>query len=78
MTTLHVSIDGTTVIDGDIGQWSANPPQLLREQLAANATPKPWMRCLLMVIADAALASRDTTVAITTADRRWSMEVDCA
>lgn len=75
MTALHVTIDGQTVIDGDMGQWSADPPEILREQLAANATPRPWMRCLLMVVANAALTDTDTEVVVRTGDNGWTMEV---
>lgn len=75
MTQLHVTIDGQTVINGDLGEWNSNPPEILREQLAANATPKPWMRCLLMVIADTAMSGADTTVVIATGSQGWTMEV---
>lgn len=75
MTQLRVSIDGKVAIDGDMGQWNANPPEILREQLAANATPKPWMRCLLMVIADTALTGVDTEVVVRTGSDGWTIEV---
>lgn len=75
MAVLHVSIDGETVIDGDIGQWTSEPPKILREQLAATATPQPWMRCLLMVIATAAMTDTATTVTVVTAEDRWTMDV---
>lgn len=75
MTELKVTVDGKTVIDGDMGQWSENPPEIIREQLAANATPKPWMRCLLMVVANAAVTATDTTVVIATTETTWTMQV---
>lgn len=75
MTKLKVTIDGKTVIDGDLGQWNANPPELLREQLASNASPEPWMRCLLMVVANAAVTATDTTVVIATTETTWTMQV---
>ena len=75
MTNLRVTLDGETVIDGDMGEWNANPPEILREQLAATSTPRPWMRCLLMVVANAALTGTDTEVVVRTSENRWTLEV---
>lgn len=75
MTHMTVTIDGEKVIDGDLGEWNSNPPEILRDQLAANATPKPWMRCLLMVIADTAMSGVDTAVVIATSQSGWTLEV---
>jgi hypothetical protein len=75
MPALHVTIDGKTVIDGDLGQWTTDPPAILREQLAGNVTPQPWMRCLLLLVATAAVGDQDVTVDIATRDNGWTLEV---
>lgn len=81
MAHLRVTIDGQVAMDGDLGQWSDNPPDIIAEQLKANARPAPWMRCLMMVMADAAASGKSASVRIVTrngdekATGRWAMDV---
>jgi hypothetical protein len=55
MAHMRITIDGETVMDDTLDAWSAEPPKILRDQLAANSTPKLFMRCLLLVLADSAV-----------------------
>lgn len=75
MAHMTVTIDGNTVMDSPLGDWTANPPEILTEQLAATTTPKLYMRCLLILMADAALSDTATTVDITTDADNWTMRV---
>lgn len=75
MSLLKVTIDGQTAMDGDLGEWSSNPPSLVTEVLKNNITPKPWMRCLMLVIAEAGMTGKDTTVDVTTSDNGWTINV---
>lgn len=75
MARVRVVIDEGVEMDEDLGRWTSEPPQILREQLAANATPKLYMRCLLLIVADAAMSDTDTAIDITTDDDSWQMTV---
>ena len=75
MAAITLTIDGEVVINGDLGDWDTNPPQILRDQLAAHAKPKPWMRCLLIALADAAMMQQDATLDVVTGDGTWTLSV---
>ena len=75
MARITLTVDGNTEMDADLGAWNSEPPQILRDQLAANTAPKLYMRCVLMVVADAAMSDTETTIDITTAGNDWTMAV---
>lgn len=76
MTNMRVTLNGDVLMDGDLGQWSTNPPPLLAEQLKAHTTPKPWMRAIMLTIADAATSNQSTTIDVTTRSNRWDLHVE--
>lgn len=76
MARIRLEIDGYIEMDADLGKWTSEPPQILRDQLAANNAPKPYMRCVLMVVADAAMSETDTSIDITTYGNNWMMRVE--
>lgn len=75
MARIHATCDGDTLIDADLSTWTAEPPQILRDQLTAHTTPKLWMRCLLLIVADAAMSGTATTIDISTDGDDWDMAV---
>ncbi len=75
MARVRIDIDGKTAMDEVLDRWTADPPEIVREQLAANATPKLYMRCMLLILADAAMSDTDTAIDITTDDDSWQMTV---
>jgi hypothetical protein len=75
MANVKVTVDGKTIMDGDTGQWSTEPPAIIKEQLKANARPALWMQALLLTIADAAMADRSLDADIRTAPGEWTLAV---
>ena len=75
MARITLTVDGNVEMDADLGNWTADPPQILRDQLAAHTTPKLYMRCVLMVVADAAMSDTATDIDITTDGNDWTMAV---
>jgi hypothetical protein len=74
MATLRITVDGNTVMDGDLGQWTTEPP-FIAEQLKANARPAPWMRCLMLTLADAAMSEKVMSVDVRTRANGWDFSV---
>jgi hypothetical protein len=72
---VKITVDGVAVMDGDTGDWKSSPPPLITEQLKAGAQPKPWMRALLLTVADAAVGSKAVEATVETGPRGWSLTV---
>lgn len=75
MATMRVTIDGQTVMDGDMGQWTTEPPAILTDQLKANSKPAPWMRALMLTMADAAMGEQAISVEVKTRADGWDYSV---
>jgi len=82
MAALKVTIDNETVIDGDTGTWVAQPPEFIAKQMDAalnsDVKPSPWMRALMLVIAETAMTDTATGVEIKTWDEGWSLTTNYA
>jgi hypothetical protein len=75
MATMRVTIDGKVVMNGNIGQWTTEPPKIITDQLKPNAKPAPWMRALMLTLADAALSEHALTVDVKTRADGWDYSV---
>lgn len=75
MATLCITVDGKTIMDGDLGQWTTNPPDIIAEQLKANSRPTPWMRALMLTLADAAMSEKAMSVDVRTRADGWDFSV---
>lgn len=75
MSQLTITVDGDTVMDADPGDFTLNPPELVTDQLKANARPAVWMRAMAIVIADAAMSRCDTSINVTTRFNGWDLSV---
>jgi hypothetical protein len=76
MPQIKVTIDNTVVMDGDLGSWTDDPPEILTEQLKAGARPAPHMRALLGVIAEVALTGKNLQADVQTRTDGWALTVN--
>lgn len=76
MPTMNVTLDNAVIMDGDLGQWSVDPPEIITDQLKANARPAPWMRALMLTMADAAMCGLSMDVVIATRPDGWDFTVN--
>jgi hypothetical protein len=71
---MRVIVDGNTILNDELGDWQTRPPEALAYMIKPGYVPKPWMKALLVVMADAALNEQSTRFEITTSSRgRWSL-----
>lgn len=75
MSTMRVTLDGHIAMDGDLGTWTDNPPKIITDQLKANAKPAPWMRALMLTIADAAMSGQSMSADVKTRPDGWDLSV---
>jgi len=72
---VRIVINQEVVIDGDLGNWQATPPDFFKEALNPNAQPEPWMRCIINVIAEAAMIGQDVEIDVSGEPGEWVMKV---
>lgn len=75
MPHLHITIDDQTVLDGDLGEWTTNPPQLITEQLT-NPKPQPGMKALMLALTEAAIHNQPTHINLQNRPNGWTLQVD--
>lgn len=74
---MRVIVDGNTILNDELGDWQRKPPDALAHMIRPGYKPKPWMKALLVAMADATLTEQPTRFEINTASRgRWSLSVE--
>lgn len=76
MATMRITIDGKTVMDGDIGQWTTNPPEMITDQLKAGAKPVPGIRALMLELAMCGASGQSLVVDLRTKARGKGFTLD--
>ena len=73
MPQVTLTIDGKTVMDIDISEWTSQPTAVGELQL--RAADDPWAIPVLQAIAGAAIKQRATGIVVRTAEDGWGMDV---
>lgn len=74
MTHIRIVIDKETLFDDKLDAWQAAPPDQFKDMVKPDAKPEPWMKAIMIVMADAAMTRDSVSIEATTGDP-WSMEV---
>lgn len=76
---IKIKVDNDTLFKGEVGDWEAKPPDVFRNAIDPRATPKPWMKAVLIAMADAINSTDSTSITVKTrlkgVKQGWSMEV---
>lgn len=78
MTRAHLTIDGNIVLNGDLGQYHAQPPESFAKYLTPGARNEPGMKELLVALADAAASNHDLTASLHRRESGFDLTVDHA
>lgn len=79
MAYIKVLVDGETVIDGETGEWEQRTPDFIAKQLhdmTSNPNPpkpSPWMRAMMLVLAEAAMTDTHTEIEVKSWEAGWSL-----
>lgn len=76
MAHTRITIDNNVVLNSDLGDWQQQPPDFVQAQLRPGAKPQPWMKALLVTMAEAAATDQPLTANITTRAGGWTLAVD--
>lgn len=73
MAHLKITIDGTTAIDTDLGQWTTTPPPYIN-QLITTPKPQLWQQLLMIITAHTGgLTGQPANIHLTTRDDGWTL-----
>lgn len=76
MTHIHIAINGNVEFDGIVDEWAQQAPDMFRDQIKPNATPRPWLKAIMVSVADAVLAQESVIIDATHRSGRWEMKVE--
>ena len=75
MTHMRICIDDNVVFDDSLDVWQATPPDYFKDLIRPDAKPEPWLKAIMIVMADAAMTGQSVSIEATTGPSWWSMEV---
>lgn len=74
---IKVTVDGKVRMDGTLGDWTDEPPEMVKPYLSGKARPNGWMRKVMDEIADAGMTGRSRLMVIKTRDKgSYSLDVE--
>lgn len=74
MTHIAITINNKTIFNGDLNQWTTEPPEHLKPYLHPASNPQPWMRHLGLLIVDTLITNTPTTINIHTEPTGWTLQ----
>lgn len=75
MAQIRIVIDGDTIIDKDIGEWTQSLPEL-QDYLQPDSKPQPWMQAVLISLTGAAVRGQPFAAEVTTRPDGWTLNVE--
>ena len=74
--TAHVrlTVDGDVVFDDYLDDWRFTPPDYFKDVLRQDVKPEPWLKAIMIVMADTALTGGSVSIDATTG-QSWSIRV---
>jgi len=76
MSKARITINGNIVMDANLGNWQAQPPEFLKKMVEPSGRPEPHIKAVGIVLADSLLTGHDVAIdVLTDDDGSWSMSV---
>lgn len=76
MPYAHITVDGRTLLNGDLGQWQTKPPAELAQHLKPGTPHQPGIRALLVALGDAVRMNKNTSIQLTNRDTGYDLKVN--
>lgn len=72
---IRVRVDGRELFNGQAGEWISRPPDVFRDAIRPDAVPEPWMKAIMITLADTVTLQKGVKINVRTKINGWSMEV---
>jgi hypothetical protein len=76
MSHICVVINGNNVFDGGLDEWENRPPDMFKDAVKQGAKPKPWLKAVMIAMADALMQNQSLNIDVTHRSNRWQMKVE--
>ena len=70
-----LTVDGSVVFDDTLDEWKHTPPDYFKDALRQDASPEPWLKAIMIVMADSAMTGSSVSIEATTGKSEWSIRV---
>ena len=71
---VHLTVDVEVVFDDTLDTWVFTPPDYFRNAIKPDAKPEPWLKAIMIVMADSAMTGASVRIEATTGSS-WSLQV---
>lgn len=71
---VHLTVDDEVVFDDTLDTWVFTPPDYFKNAIKPDAKPEPWLKAIMIVMADSAMTGKSVRIEATTGST-WSMHV---
>lgn len=75
MTHVRIRVGENVVFDDDLDAWQATPPDYFKDLIRPDAKPEPWLKAIMVVMADAAMTGQSVNIEADPGEDKWSIEV---
>lgn len=75
MAQVKITVNGTTLIDRDLGEWTQSVPEL-EKYLDPDSKPALWMQATLVCLTTAIVTNQPFTADINTRSGSWDLHVE--
>lgn len=76
MAHVKITIDGETILDDNLGEWTRALPERLQQELHPNeGRPQPWIRAIGLAMVEAATDNKPFEADVTTSPGEWTLTV---
>jgi len=72
---VRITIDGSIVLDDNLSDYQARPPEFLKKIVEPNQQHDPYIKAVGITLADALLTGHDVSIDVRTDGNNWSMDV---
>lgn len=72
---VRLTVDGSVVFDDALDEWKFTPPDYFKDAIKKDAKPEPWLKVIMIIMADAALTGSSVSIDATTGQSSWSIQV---
>lgn len=71
---VYLAVDDEVVFDDTLDAWVFTPPDYFKDAIRSDAKPEPWLKAIMIVMADAAVMGKSVCIEATTGST-WSLRV---